>query len=159
MLDRYMTAKFPLMVILIEMAERLTAVNVGPALRWVPRLQNEEADAFTNGCFSEFTAGLRIEAKVCEMPFLARKDLMGKVGTLMAEIATLKTIGPMSGPTSANRMRLRETDPWGSVPLGLRKRRGYYLWGGCAGAACPAVGCMHASFPLGFLLVWVSQGR
>ena len=79
MLERYMTSMFPLMVILIEMAEQLAAVRVGLTLRGVPRLQNEEADALTSGRFNEFTAGLRFEANVCEMPFLAMNDLMGKV--------------------------------------------------------------------------------
>ena len=79
MLDRYTTLKFRLIVILIEMAEQLAAVSVGLTLRWVPRLQNEEADALTSGRVNEFTAGLRFEANVCEMPFLAMNDLMGKV--------------------------------------------------------------------------------
>ena len=74
LLHRCTTSKFPLVVILIEMAEQLAAVNVGHALRWVPRLQNEEADALTNGCFSDFTAVLRIEANVGERPFLAMND-------------------------------------------------------------------------------------
>jgi hypothetical protein len=112
LLDRCMTSKFPLIVILIEMAEQLAAENVGLALKWVTRLQNEGADALTNGCFGDFTAALRIEAKVGEMPFLAMNDLMGQVGALMAEIAARKTIGPISGPPSAKRLRLRETDPW-----------------------------------------------
>ena len=79
LLHRYTTSKFPLVVILIEMAEQLTAVGVGLALRWVPRLQNEEADALTSGRVNEFTAVLRFEEKVGERPFLARNDLMGKV--------------------------------------------------------------------------------
>ena len=78
-LDRYTASKFPLIVILIEMAEQLAAVSVGLTLRWVPRRQNEEADALTSGRFNEFTAGLRFEANVCEMPFLAMNDWMGKV--------------------------------------------------------------------------------
>ena len=68
--------------------------------------------------FSDFTAALRIEANVGERPFLAMNELMGKVGALMAEIATLKTRGPISGLPSAKRLRLRETDPWGSMPIG-----------------------------------------
>ena len=79
MLGRYTTSKFPLIVIRIEMAEQLAAVSVGLTLRWVPRLLNEEADARTSGCFNEFMAGLRFEADVCEMPFRAIKDLVGKV--------------------------------------------------------------------------------
>ena len=47
LLDRLMTSKYPLVVILIEMAEQLAAEKVGLSLRWVPRLQNEEADSLT----------------------------------------------------------------------------------------------------------------
>ena len=112
LLDRYRTSMFRLIVILIEMAVQLAAVNIGLALRWVLRPRKEEADSLTNGCLSEFTAELRIKANVGEMPFLARKELMGKVGALRSEISALRSIGPIRGPPSAKRLRLRETDPW-----------------------------------------------
>ena len=49
-----MTTKFPMLVILGELAAQLRALNAELSLEWVPRLQNEEADALTNGDFSAF---------------------------------------------------------------------------------------------------------
>ena len=112
LLDRMMTSKYPLVVILIEMAEQLAAENVGLALRWVPRLQNEEADALTNECFDGFTSSLRVGTRLEDLKFIALDRLMGQVGELMAEIAARKSLGPVVGPPSSKKQRLRETDPW-----------------------------------------------
>ena len=116
LLDRLMTSKYPLVVILIEVAEQLAAENVGLALRWIPRLQNEEADALTNGCFESFAPERRIEARVEDMRFLALNELMSKVGLLMAEITRRKQALEFSMPASSSqnskKQKLRETDPW-----------------------------------------------
>ena len=112
LLDRLMTSKYPLVVILIEVAEQLAAENVGLALRWAPRLQNEEADALTNGCFESFSPERRIVARVEDMKFIALNELMAKVGALMAEIATRKSSMPVNGLQSSKKQKLRETDPW-----------------------------------------------
>ena len=94
------------------MAEQLAAENVGLALRWVPRLQNEEADALTNECFDGFTPSLRVETRLEDLKFIALDRLMGQVGELMAEIAVRKSSGPVVGPPCSKKQRLRETDPW-----------------------------------------------
>ena len=47
-LSKLMTSKFPLLVILTELAAQLRERRVDLALQWVPRTQNEEADAITN---------------------------------------------------------------------------------------------------------------
>ena len=116
LLDQLMTSKYALVVILIEVAEQLAAENVGLALRWIPRLQNEEADALTNGCFENFAPERRIEARVEDMRFLALNELMSKVGTLMEEIAMRRRAPESSMPVnsrqSSKKQKLRETDPW-----------------------------------------------
>ena len=112
LLDRLMTSKYPLVVILIEVAEQLAAENVGLALRWVPRLQNEEADALTNGRFEDFSPERRIVARVEDMKFIALNELMAKVGALMAEIAVRKSSMPVNGLQSSKKQKLRETDLW-----------------------------------------------
>ena len=112
LLDRLMTSKYPLVVILIEVAEQLAAENVGLALRWVPRLQNEEADALTNGCFEGFAPDRRIAARVEDMKFIALNGLMSKVGELMTEIAARKSSMPQISLRGSKKQKLRETDPW-----------------------------------------------
>jgi hypothetical protein len=78
-LDRLMTSKFPLAVILIRLAEQLAASNIGLSLRWVPRRQNEEADALTNGCFEGVAPELRVEARIEDGKFVVLTKLMSLV--------------------------------------------------------------------------------
>ena len=53
-LPRLMTSKFPFMVVLAELAAQLRSRRMELGLDWVPRDQNEEADALTNGEFAGF---------------------------------------------------------------------------------------------------------
>ena len=53
-LNRLMTSKFPLVVILTELAEHLKQGEFDMTLTSVRRAQNELADALTNGDFGNF---------------------------------------------------------------------------------------------------------
>ena len=112
-MDKLMTSKFPLIVVLMELAEQLAAENVGMALRWIPRLQNEEADALTNGVFSGFAEERRIVVSVSELPFKVLGSMMSQVSALMAEINVLKTATQVVSRTPfAKKIKLRESDHW-----------------------------------------------
>ena len=52
MVSKLMTSKFPLVVILAEVVAQLRTRSMVLNLGWVPRDQNEEADALTNGDFA-----------------------------------------------------------------------------------------------------------
>ena len=60
LLDKLMTTKFPLGVVLMELACQLGLRRACMHARWIPRLQNEEADALTNGDFRHFDPKRRI---------------------------------------------------------------------------------------------------
>ena len=112
-MDKLMTSKFPLIVVLMELAEQLAAVNVGMALRWIPRLQNEEADALTNGVFSEFSADRRIVVSINDLPFKVLGSMMTQVSTLMTEIDVLRSAAQVENRTPfAKEVKLRESDLW-----------------------------------------------
>ena len=51
LLDRMMTTKYPLVVVLMELAHQMRRRRLVLRARWLPRLQNEEADALTKGEF------------------------------------------------------------------------------------------------------------
>ena len=53
-IERLMTTKFPLNVILMELVCQLQKRQYHLDLQWIPRLQNIEADALTNGDFEGF---------------------------------------------------------------------------------------------------------
>ncbi len=64
------SSKFPLVVILAELAAQLSKRNMAVNLGGVPRDQNEEADALTNGDFASFDAKLRVNFDVTEISWL-----------------------------------------------------------------------------------------
>ena len=57
LLDKMMTTKFPLGIILMELAHQLGLRRAVLRAEWLPRLQNEEADALTNAGFHTFDSG------------------------------------------------------------------------------------------------------
>ena len=69
LVDRLMTTKYPLGVILVELCHQLNLRHAALRARWIPREQNEEADALTNSDFRHFSADLRIPVLLEEMPF------------------------------------------------------------------------------------------
>ena len=86
MLCRLMTSKFPMVVVLAELAAQLKKRSLKLDLQWVPRDQNEEADALTNGDFSSFDPGRRINLKVADLKFEVLEDYMGAAAALYQEV-------------------------------------------------------------------------
>ena len=60
LLDRMLTTKYPLGVVLMELAHQLRRRHLMLRAHWLPRLENEEADALTNMDFRHFSPGKRI---------------------------------------------------------------------------------------------------
>ena len=56
LLDKMLTTKYPLGVILMELAHQMRRRRLILRARWLPRLQNEEADQLTNNEFHNFDA-------------------------------------------------------------------------------------------------------
>ena len=55
LLDKLLTTKYPLAVILMELSCQLGMRGASMRARWIPRLQNEEADALANGDYRHFS--------------------------------------------------------------------------------------------------------
>ena len=60
LMDKLLTTKFPLGLILIELSYQLARRRMALRAEWVPRLQNEEADALTNGEYHAFDPDRRV---------------------------------------------------------------------------------------------------
>lgn len=69
-LSKLMTSKFPLLLILAELAAQLKDKELDLGLEWIPRDQNEEADALTNGRFGDFDPGRRIDVDLSNIQWL-----------------------------------------------------------------------------------------
>ena len=54
LLDKLLTTKYPLGVVLMELAVQVGLRKATIRANWIPRLQNEEADALTNSEFHHF---------------------------------------------------------------------------------------------------------
>ena len=59
LLDRMLTTKYPLGVVLMELAHKMRVRRLVLRAHWLPRLENEEADALTNFDFRHFDPRLR----------------------------------------------------------------------------------------------------
>ena len=64
LLGRLMTTKFSLVVVLMKLSCQLSPRRSCLHARWVPRLQNQEADALTHGDFRHFDGALRIPLRL-----------------------------------------------------------------------------------------------
>ena len=69
LVDKLMTTKYPLGIILVELCHQLARRRAALRAQWVPRLENEEADALTNSDFRHFRAESRLEVDPAALPF------------------------------------------------------------------------------------------
>ena len=87
--------------------------NLHLDLDWVPRDQNTEADALTNGDFTGFSPELRVKVDVASLPFKVLPDLLKAADNLYENIIERrKAGGPRGQGGRPGRRRLKERDPW-----------------------------------------------
>lgn len=122
LLDRMITTKYPLGVVLMELAAQSQLRGVSLRARWIPRLQNEEADALSNYDFSQFDPAKRIEVDLETMDFKLLHDLFSAGDDYIAELEKIRKAEQMRAsaalalPATKVRKvagkRLRDTNPW-----------------------------------------------
>ena len=129
LMDKLLTTKYPLGVVLMELATQLSRRRATLRADWIPRLQNEEADALTNWDFRHFDAKKRVDVKLEELKFLVLNDLFSVGEDYLTELNDLKDKGKISRAASRDQLKrkhqskserdwgrkgrtLRERDPW-----------------------------------------------
>ena len=87
---------------------------------WIPRLQNEEADALTNLAFQHFQEKHRIKVDLEALPFGVMPELFREGEAYVTELERLKTANKgtqkAGGETARKRLagdKLRDRQPWG----------------------------------------------
>ena len=90
LLDKLMTTKYPLGIVLMELACQLGRRRAALHARWIPRLQNEEADALTNEDFRHFSMAMRIPVDLNALPFVVMKELFEVGDAYVEEVNRLK---------------------------------------------------------------------
>ena len=122
LLDKCLTTKYPLGVVLMEIACQAALKGAVLRARWIPRLQNEEADALTNSDFSHFDSAHRIEVDLEALPFIVMPALFAEGDAYVAELSELKAAEAMRIEQGGERHpgkrrkrdRLADRDPWAS---------------------------------------------
>ena len=87
---RKLSVRFPLCVIVMELVYELRLKGQELQLRWVPKEQNLEADALSNGQTGKFRESNRAKQRVADIPFHIMPDLMEYGEKLLLDIDMLK---------------------------------------------------------------------
>ena len=82
---RRASTRFPLMVVLAEMAEQLRKRNLGLDLRWTARHLNQAADALSNGDTAGFDPEREVKLVGEELPWVVLPKLMEASAALYAQ--------------------------------------------------------------------------
>ena len=117
LLERYLSTKLPLGAVLIEVAAQLQRRRLDISLEWVPRDQNEEADALTNGDYILFDMSRRVQFKFLDLPFELLKDLAQHMEDFHSEVEERKLRQAelrdrLASTRTARREQLRLREPW-----------------------------------------------
>lgn len=110
-----MSSKFPLVVLLAELAEQIRTRNLELDLVWVPREQNEEADSLTNGDYTAFDPSLRIHVDISAVQWLVLDELMSVATALYDQVRLVRACcnpGAVPAPRTRPEERLRQREPW-----------------------------------------------
>ena len=111
---RLLTTRFPLAAFLMELAMQLQMVGANLELYWLPRLQNQEADALTNNDLTRFDEQLRQRFDLASFKGLVLSDMLACGTELYEEI---KVARQRKAVQHAQRGRksdaLKVAQPWG----------------------------------------------
>ena len=115
-LKKYMSSKFPLSVILLELAAQLKSAGLELDLGWVPRDQNVPADSLTNELFDGFDESKRIKVNFSDLEWIVMDELMEKAAELDSEVKLAKTSKEAKSfggkDTKAKKGETKWKDPW-----------------------------------------------
>ena len=113
---RLLTSSFPLCAFLAELAMQLQKSGTELHLHWLPRLQNKEADALTNGWLADFCMQRRMRFELQNFEGIVLQDLLKLGLDLYEEVRECRAAKRMLCPQLATKVRKTETlkvrDPW-----------------------------------------------
>ena len=117
-LNHFMSCKYPLSIVVMELSVQLKKIDLDLDLGWVPRTQNIEADALTNEEFAGFTPGKRIQVNFEDLQFIIMDKMMGRAAALDSDIRLAKSSKEAKGDRpeescpKRRRGQTRWEDPW-----------------------------------------------
>ena len=119
LIDKYLSVKFPVSMVLMELSRQLGALGAELQLHWIPREQNEESDNLSKGRLDAFDPKLRVEVDWDRIPWLVIPRLVDFAMEFDKEIQLKKGKSDVEGlkkPAATGRTppkeKLRLRQPW-----------------------------------------------
>ena len=118
LLDRGITTKYPLGVVLMEVAHQCRRRRLQLRADWIPRLENQEADDLTNLEFKSFSPEKRLDVDLDLLEFGVMRELFEAGDQYIAEVDRLKAETKAAEAAKGGKRKrpagesLRERDPW-----------------------------------------------
>ena len=112
---RMMSTRFPMNVLVMELATTLELAGTWLDLKWQPRDENRYADALTNELFEVFDRTRRVSIDINRASFPTMFRMLESGKSLFDSVAQAKVANkkrPRIWPRIAKEKRLRATDPW-----------------------------------------------
>eukprot|EP00435_Cladocopium_sp_Y103_P025201 s1714_g6.t1 len=109
-LTKWMSTKFPLTILIMELSESLRLGRCNLSLDWIPRDLNQLADDLTNEQFEKFQAEARIRWDPWKQDWLVLNEFMAYANSFHEEMKKRK-----EEPKETNTKKKRKTntlDPW-----------------------------------------------
>ena len=106
-----MTTAFPSAAVLMQLTCRLSVRNLWLDLAWIPRLQNVEADALTNGDYSAFSMCNRVEVVWEQVPLEVMSEVLAEGKNFALEMERLKSNKRLA-PKTSQRQKKRPKTAW-----------------------------------------------
>jgi len=116
-LSRLMSTKYPLCLLVMELAVALEERGLALSAEWAPREWNAEADAITNSRFEGFAEENRVPFDMRTFPWRVLDTLLVD-GRRFYQDAKALRVASKQGPapskkrSKCKRLSLKETDPW-----------------------------------------------
>jgi len=114
---RLLTTKFPLACFLMELALQLQRREADLELFWLPHLQNEEADALTNQCYTAFDPAKRCRFDVAKFEGIVLSQVLAAGQDLYEEIGQTRAGRELLVQQRRTKVRrtngLKDSHPWG----------------------------------------------
>ena len=88
---KMLTTKWPLLAFLAELSLQLEARGILVEVNWVPREQNAEADAITNGDVGWLNPKLQKKSHMGTLPFIMLPELLARGEGFYGGMETVKT--------------------------------------------------------------------
>ena len=119
LIDKYLSVKFPVSMVLMELSRQLSDMQSELQLHWIPREQNEQSDDLSKGKFDAFDPTKRIMVELEALPFKVIPRLMEHAMAFDQEIQLRRTSKAPAGTNPdlslgktppAEKLRLRQ--PW-----------------------------------------------